>query len=257
MWRIQEQEGVIFIDQVDLSTRNLCSAYSYLLSIVGNVFVWHGKGSTALERETVSSHAREVFGSSVRVSEQDEGAEDKSFWTFLDKSGGYASAWHLRYRNVLPDLSAAPRLFHVSGSAVREHEGAFTASDVSQDDIAVLVLPAEVYLLVGQDARSRRREIAMGLSCAEHLGKAIATRRLSTLPSLPVHALIYPTLEPRDLVASLRYWEGNSARATAQRVNVVSLATAKKELLNTSGKWRREVLQDRDYLPLGVGPGDL
>ncbi|PWN19721.1 hypothetical protein BCV69DRAFT_283827 [Microstroma glucosiphilum] len=261
MWRVQEQDGVIFIDQVDLSTSNLCSAYSYLLSIVGNLFVWYGKGSTALEREIVSAHAREIFGPSSRISEQEEGAEDKSFWNFLSKSEGYAQAWHFRHRNVLPELSAAPRLFHVSDNDVREHEGAFTAIDVAHEGIAVLVLPAEVYLLVGKDARSRRREIALGLSCAEHLGKAVVARRLPDLPSLPVHALIYPTLEPRDLVASLRYWEegraGNPSATTARRINIVSLATAKKELLNSSGKWRRETVRDRDYLPLGVGPGDL
>lgn len=50
----------IFVDEVTVEPASVCSAFSYVLSVLDNVVVWHGKGSSAIERQAALSYARDV-----------------------------------------------------------------------------------------------------------------------------------------------------------------------------------------------------
>lgn len=60
------------------NTANLCSAYSIVVSILNDVFVWHGRGSSEPERAAMVSYARELASPDAEISEYEEGAENVS-----------------------------------------------------------------------------------------------------------------------------------------------------------------------------------
>jgi hypothetical protein len=59
---------------------NLCAGFSYILSMLGTIYVWHGKGSLKAERATASSYAQQIKGTELQVVEVRQGKEDENFW---------------------------------------------------------------------------------------------------------------------------------------------------------------------------------
>src|ERR1700730_8881048 len=90
---------------------NLCSAFSYCLTLLGTTYVWHGKGSLPGERQAALGYARSLAAESnpVELVEQ-ESDDNQMFWMMLGDAH-YASADYWRCR---PDLATAlPRIWHV------------------------------------------------------------------------------------------------------------------------------------------------
>lgn len=95
---------------------NLCSAFSYCLTLLGTCYVWHGKGSLPGERQAALGYAQflAVESSPVELVEQDSD-DNEMFWMMLGNDG-YARADYWRWR---PDLATdLPRIWRVDSSSV-------------------------------------------------------------------------------------------------------------------------------------------
>jgi hypothetical protein len=129
MHLIRLHNDAIFIDEHDLvrcqmrllqrdpaeslqNIRSLCSAFSYCLSILDSVYVWHGCGSRKREREAALIYAQNLAGDMKSVTELVEGVsdDDEKFWMMLGEPE-YANAdyWKWRVDVSSPD----PRIWRV------------------------------------------------------------------------------------------------------------------------------------------------
>jgi hypothetical protein len=77
--------------------RNLCSAYSYVISVMGVIYVWHGRGSRPNETSHATSYASLLSNDSTNIIELKEGQEDPMFWACLgDDAWASADYWNER-----------------------------------------------------------------------------------------------------------------------------------------------------------------
>jgi hypothetical protein len=110
--------GYVFIRWADMSSKdvsNLCSAFSYCLTLLGTYYVWHGKGSLPGERQAALGYALSLAAESspVELIEQ-ESDDDEMFWMMLGNAD-YAKAEYWKWR---PDLATAlPRIWRVDASS--------------------------------------------------------------------------------------------------------------------------------------------
>lgn len=77
---------------------NLCSAFSYCLTILDTLYVWYGCGSTPAERKAALLYGQ-ALGNGASVVELTEGEndDDEMFWMILG-SDEYAKAHYWRWR---------------------------------------------------------------------------------------------------------------------------------------------------------------
>lgn len=94
------------ISSTQQSIRNLCSGYSYCISILDNIYVWHGCGSVAAERAAALRYAQGMAAKGTSVKELVEGqndGDDEMFWMVVGDSESYAKADYWRWRSsVVP-----------------------------------------------------------------------------------------------------------------------------------------------------------
>lgn len=153
--------GQIAFDEVDYSTRSLCSAFPYIISApVGKLYLWKGSGSGADELGCARLIGMDL-GITGEIVEVDEGREPDSFWESLpggklaDAAGAGIQHWHLKpssekYVTRLfsvdlapprPKSSASSFMWGRRGSAPQEESSALNAqiqeiSPFMQKDIA-------------------------------------------------------------------------------------------------------------------------
>lgn len=94
--------GQITFDEVDLSTRSLCSGYPYIISATfGKLYLWKGRGSTADELGCARLIGMDL-GLTGEIEEVIEGEEPSSFFEAFPDSAGvrttYPSADHWRLK---------------------------------------------------------------------------------------------------------------------------------------------------------------
>jgi hypothetical protein len=115
----------VFTSWADMPSKNvsnLCSAFSYCLTLLGTCYVWYGKGSLPGERQAALGYALSlgVESSPVELIEQ-ESDDNEMFWMMLGNDD-YARADYWKWR---PDLATAlPRIWRVDSSSapyVRKH----------------------------------------------------------------------------------------------------------------------------------------
>lgn len=95
---------------------NLCSAFSYCLTLLGTSYVWYGKGSLPKERQAALEYAQSLTtkeSSLVELIEQ-ESDDNEFFWMMLGDAG-YASADYWKWRPQL--ATTLPRIWRVDASA--------------------------------------------------------------------------------------------------------------------------------------------
>jgi hypothetical protein len=97
---------------------NLCSAYSYCLTILDTVYVWYGKGSTTPERIEALEYAKNLAGEGSVV-ELREGIDDddEMFWMILGNDD-YANADHWRWRSSLSGTE--PKLWRYTEGSTQQ-----------------------------------------------------------------------------------------------------------------------------------------
>lgn len=84
------------------SIKNLCSAFSYCVTILDSVYVWYGRGSTSQERQAALQYAESMANGFVPPTELHEGENDNDemFWLILGDDGS-AKADYWRWRKDL------------------------------------------------------------------------------------------------------------------------------------------------------------
>ncbi|KAI5123911.1 hypothetical protein M0805_005727 [Coniferiporia weirii] len=202
MHRVRSWAGLLLIDEVDMNIRNLCSGFSYCISVLDTLWVWYGCGSALAERSAALRYAQTLVSPSEKdIVEVEEGQEDEMFWMFLGDEG-YAHADYWKWRKG--EKGADPRVWRVdcmrSGSEVKELETPPSVAEV-RSAVLVLHLAYEIFVLVGSSAREQRRDIKLGLTLAQELSSHTA-RSKPLRP--PVHVLLFPSHIPLDLRAAVR-----------------------------------------------------
>ncbi|KAK0454925.1 hypothetical protein EV421DRAFT_1699786 [Armillaria borealis] len=239
-------DGII-IDELDLSIRNLCSGFSYCVSVLGTIYVWHGCGSLAKERQAAMRYAK-TLGSNVVELSNGEGDDDDMFWMILGEDD-YAQADYWKWRSSASHID--PRIWHVN--ATRREDAVSRISSFTQQSptTSVFVVDCvwELFVLVGQDARTQRQNIRLAISVAQSLAELVADDR----PYQPtVHVLILPSQIPLDLRLHIRdldeaiFNENN----VPDHMNLLSVDEALEHLQTKS--WQKVALSNTTMLPLGI-----
>ncbi|KAI0958231.1 hypothetical protein AcV7_004104 [Taiwanofungus camphoratus] len=203
MHLVRSINGVTFIDELELSIRNLCSGFSYCLSLLDTFYVWHGCGSTVEERRAAREYAQALSSQASSLIELVEGEtdNDEMFWMILG-DGEYANADYWKWRSTAPTL--CPRLWsvnvHMGHEAVLRVQ-CFADQPAINDSVYVIDCIWEYYVLVGGEARGNRQDIRLALSTASEMSRKTS----SSKPFSPtVHVLILPSQIPTDLRLNFR-----------------------------------------------------
>ncbi|KAF8070560.1 hypothetical protein FPV67DRAFT_1027864 [Lyophyllum atratum] len=202
MHLVRSVGGMILVDEKDLLVRNLCSAYSYCVSILGSVYVWYGRGSVPLERKAALEYGRSLTSTAPPIELTENGGDDdEMFWMILGDEE-YANADYWRWRRSSP--IADPRIWRVKadlgvdGVTIVD----FISNETSfHDSVYIIDCIWEFYVMVGSSARAHRQDIELALHVASDLSSRVSVAR----PYPPtIHTLIFPSQLPRDLRLALR-----------------------------------------------------
>ena len=237
-------------------TSNLCSADSFVVSILSSYIIWHGRGASPEVRAAARRFAQALqteAGSSKAdaISEEEEGHEEGVFWDLFDQSEAYASSWYhslsgerapirlhdVRLERGAPSLVPAIEPDHLSlVDLMRDNQ-------VSLLDLA----QKELFVIVGRKARTEKTKIALGCLIAEQIANAAPQHRPA------VHVLVMPSKIPREVRAAARLWS-DAAQDSVTKMNLLTCRAALEDLKQSS--WPRWRLWDPDFLPIGVGEED-
>ncbi|KAG6845915.1 hypothetical protein H0H87_000721 [Tephrocybe sp. NHM501043] len=197
MHLVRSLGGVIFIDEKDLSINNLCSGYSYCVTILDSVYVWYGRGSTPLERKAALEYGHCLASAIPPIELTENGSkEDEMFWMILGDNE-YANADYWKWRT---SSNIDPRAWRVKAGSdvdcVRVMPGREGSIIVDifirfQQDCVW-----EFYVVIGSKGRALKDDIELALGVAMELSGRVSSAR----PYPPtVHTLILPSQIPRDL----------------------------------------------------------
>ncbi|KAH9924883.1 uncharacterized protein B0H18DRAFT_908993 [Fomitopsis serialis] len=256
MHLVRSLNGVTFIDEVDIGIRNLCSAFSYCLSLLGSLYVWHGCGSADAERAAACEYARALASSAsvIELVEGESDADDEMFWLILG-DGEYAKADYWKWKASSP--SVHPRIWSVDatkGDDAIQPVPAFADHPEFHHLVHLVDCVWEFFVVVGSEARGKRRDIKLALAVATKLSDITASSR----PFTPtVHALILPSQLPTDLRLHFRDLDEAAVNAghIPEHMNLLAAGDAEEHLKTTT--WERAITKDPSMLPLGVHVSDL
>ncbi|THG99521.1 hypothetical protein EW026_g2852 [Hermanssonia centrifuga] len=243
--------GVTYIDELDLSIKNLCSGFSYCISLLQTFYVWHGRGATDVERHAALKYAQSLAPSASDIIELVEGEsdEDEMFWLILGE-GEYAKADYWRWKATSDHWQA--RIWMVNGDqadSVLLPLASISNAVSPHSHIFILDCVWEYFVLVGSEARGKRKDIRIALNVASETATKIASSR----PYSPtVHVLILPSQLPADLRLAFRDFDETQLNQglTPDHLNLLPVSLAKDHLQQTL--WQRDLLTDSTILPLGL-----
>ncbi|KAG1900621.1 uncharacterized protein F5891DRAFT_951765 [Suillus fuscotomentosus] len=243
----------IYIDELDLSIRNLCSGYSYCVSILDQIYVWHGCGSTPKERNAARDYAQvsAAKGTSIKeLREGDNDVDDEMFWMVLGDSGDYAKADYWRFRNA--SAPSDPRCWivdaTVEGDPIRA-VALISAETILQQSVYIIDCSLEFFVLVGKHARSKRSDISLAIQTVMAMAKKVAISK----PFYPtIHVLVIPTQLPLDMRHAFRDLDESQVNGgfVPDHMNILSTTEAIEHLRTSS--WEKAALRDQNMLPLGL-----
>ncbi|KAL6308234.1 hypothetical protein BKA93DRAFT_766050 [Sparassis latifolia] len=246
----------IYIDELEFGIRNLCSGFSYCLSLLDTFYVWYGFGSVESERRAALEYAQSLASQSSNLMELTEGESDNDemFWMILGE-GEYAKADYWKWRPSAPAIY--PRLWAVdagNGSGAICAISSFCYEVVVHDSVFIVDCVWELYVLVGSEARGKRQDIRLALSTAQ----AMSTKIASSRPFAPtVHVIILPTQIPTDLRLNFRDLDEMELNCgiIPDHMNIITAKEAEEHLARTV--WERTAVQDPAMLPLGVHSSNM
>ncbi|KAG8213638.1 hypothetical protein J3R82DRAFT_10327 [Butyriboletus roseoflavus] len=146
---VRSNAGHILIDEIDLDIRNLCSGYSYCISILDTIYVWHGCGSVAAERTAGLRYAQVMAAKGTSVKELMEGendGDDEMFWMVVGDSESYAKADYWRWRSSVVPSDPCCWLVDIANSEAPAMAPLVAASKPFSPTVHVLVLPTQLPL---------------------------------------------------------------------------------------------------------------
>ncbi|KAJ3934002.1 MAG: hypothetical protein NXY57DRAFT_1047546 [Lentinula lateritia] len=189
----RSRRGVIFIDELDLTIRNLCSGFSYCLTVLETIYVWYGRGSVASERKAALAYGRSLGENIVELQEgQDDG--DEMFWMILGEEA-FANANYWQWRPSAADIN--PRVLEVSEQTVKPVDFLQNISTM----VHLVDCVWEYFIIVGSEARTQRQNIRIALYVASELVRRVGWQR-PYIP--PIHVVILPSQIPLDFKIHLR-----------------------------------------------------
>ncbi|KAJ6500014.1 hypothetical protein C8R47DRAFT_1110051 [Mycena vitilis] len=246
---VRSMDGLIFIDQVDIDIKNICSGFSYCVSILNTLFIWHGCGSTSVQRDAALDYGRSLTSNpeDMVVLVENENDDDEMFWMVLGDEAEYAKADYWKWRS---SISVSPRIWSVDAGRknILSLVQSFRQEHSPSTSVYIMDCVFEFFVLVPADARGKRRDIRLALSVAMDA----ATRLAPARPYTPtVHALILPSQLPVDLRIQFRDLEDVFLNeASAEHMNILSSRDAETHLQTWS--WTKSQLKDKTMLPLGL-----
>ncbi|KAM0790677.1 hypothetical protein ACM66B_004536 [Microbotryomycetes sp. NB124-2] len=221
LYTVQARQGVVFVEERDLSSRNLCSGFCAVFSIVGEVYAWYGAGSSDAERQAALEFA-ESIADGRQVSELKEGSEVAYFWHGLDGLE-YANAPYWKHRAW---TSLEPLLLEFDqAKTIGKDDFDVSLSVVSLIDGGI----GDHWVLVPDEAKQKKVEIALALEAAEQLTDKWRERGL--MQKNVIKVLQLPSLVPRDLTHYARGLRIAQSNETPRQVRMIDFARAKEELL--------------------------
>ncbi|CAK5281754.1 unnamed protein product [Mycena citricolor] len=242
----------IFIDQVDIDIRNICSGFSYCVSILETVYVWHGRGSTPPERTAAEAYGKTLTadGAEILILEEEQSDDDDMFWMALGEDRLYAQADYWRWKPTV--AGSDPRIWTIDAEAESPITPVASLFD-NQSSVYLVDCLFEFYILVSRDARAKRQDIRLALSVASDAAKNVAADR----PYAPtIHVLVLPSQLPLDLRVQFRDLDAFSdSTEGVDHMNLLTVEEANSHLQTTS--WPKIQLQDISMLPLGVSPSHI
>lgn len=247
---VRSTHDVAFIDQVDIDIKNVCSGFSYCVSILDTLFVWHGCGSPSTERAAALEYGKTLTSSpeDIVVLIENESDDDEMFWMVLGDEAEYAKAYYWKWR---PSIKSTPRIWGVEAARkdILSPVQSFHAEESPHTSVYIMDCVFEFFVLIPSGARGKRRDISLALSMATDA----ATRLASARPYTPtVHVLILPSQLPVDLRVQFRGLEDvflNDADVP-EHMNILPWKDALLHLKTSS--WNRSQLRDKSMLPLGL-----
>jgi hypothetical protein len=125
MHSIKSYNGFIFIEEHDLNIANLCSGFSFCLTILDILYVWYGCGSRQPERAAALKYAQHLAAKGSTVVEMVEGEtdNDEMFWTMLG-SDDYAKADYWKWRRTTPNFD--PRAWQIDAAKGKNAVGSMS-----------------------------------------------------------------------------------------------------------------------------------
>ncbi|CUA66742.1 Nascent polypeptide-associated complex subunit alpha, muscle-specific form [Rhizoctonia solani] len=245
-----------FTDEVDFHVSNLCSAYSYCVTALDAVYIWHGRGTTQLEREAAAAYGRLITGPEKEIEEFDEGKEDPMFFMLLGDHA-WANADYWKYRAPLGKVAYRPRMFLIDARNKKQPVSCHIPSvnKIAPDTIFVLDGMLEMIVMVGPEARGRRTDILL----AVHIAISVATSVEAKRPFVPpVHLVVLPSKLPLEVKAGFfRFVSEELVNPTGvpSHMHLLTLSEASEQL--SALTLPRSKLQDPSFLPLGIHPSVL
>ncbi|BFZ62061.1 hypothetical protein YB2330_003140 [Saitoella coloradoensis] len=248
--------GGVACEQVDLHGSQLSSGYAFVVSVIGQVFVWHGAGAHLDEVNAARKIAQEAAQDNTFI-EVREGTEPD---VFLDALGGEAKYASASFWAKKPDHeNYMVRLYTIELGNANEIFP-FDQSDLRPDNVHVIDGFFEMYVIVGRDARGKHEDIQLACDFAKDYTKHAF--KADGRPFMPVTTVLYPPSSvPRELRINIRGWEDETSplvfpgqayslqRKTSLRMRILPLDSAVATL-------KRETFPIKelkgDDLPLGV-----
>ncbi|KAF8756941.1 hypothetical protein RHS01_03776 [Rhizoctonia solani] len=245
-----------FTDEVDFHVSNLCSAYSYCVTVLDAVYVWYGRGATQPEREAAAAYGRMIAGPEKEIEEYEEGKEDPMFFVLLGDDA-WANADYWKYRAPLGKVAYRPRMFLVDARDKKQPVSCHipSASKISPDAVFVLDNTFEMIVVVGPEARARRTDILLAVHIAISIATSVETKR-PFVP--PVHLIVLPSQLPLEVkVGFFRFVSDELVNPAGVylHMHLLTLSEASEQLSATT--WPMSKLQDPTFLPLGIHPNLL
>ncbi|KAF7315553.1 hypothetical protein MIND_00070600 [Mycena indigotica] len=248
MHAIRKLHGVVYIDQVELDVKNVCSGFSYCVSILDTVYVWHGRGSPVEERGAAVEYGKTLTNNpeAVVILTEGENDDDEMFWMALGEEAEYANADYWRWR---PQNDFSPRIWSIDTNRKQTVLPLTTFTQDSSPESSIFVMDCvfELFVFVPSLARGKRQDIRLALSIAADASKLLASSR----PFTPtVHVVVLPSKIPVDLRVQFRDLEDVfSSDQSVDHMEILTFEEAATRLQTDS--WTKAELEG-DLLPLGL-----
>ncbi|MBW0488340.1 hypothetical protein O181_028055 [Austropuccinia psidii MF-1] len=222
------KNSLVVIEESNLGSEllkvGLCAGYCGLLKLHEKgqkklrLFLWKGSQSNQLEagecKWLIKQIRNESAGYQMDIKEVDENFESNEF---LSLCGQTARSYHWRYKAKIPMVP----LMTNSGGELLDR--------ISKLEISIIHTGLEIFVIVPPDQRTERDLIEASMKAAESLSliKTQGVRKLS------VNCLIFPSVIPIDLLASIRFSHDliklNDGFGKVEKMHLISLAEIKED----------------------------
>ncbi|KAA1472849.1 hypothetical protein DENSPDRAFT_778865 [Dentipellis sp. KUC8613] len=254
MHLVRAMDDVVIIDEHNFVLSSLCSGFSYVLIILGTVYVWEGRGSIQKEKEAALAYAKVLGGDNCQSVQLREGQNDTDdILRIMLGDSHYAQADYWKWRPVTENKTT--RLWRIDADQgdLATPLSTFLEEPDAQASVYVVDCVWELFVVVGEAARSSRRSIWIALAIALEISKFSAPAR----PFSPnVHVLVLPSQIPADLRLHRRDIDEAvlNNHTIPDHMNILSSREALEHLQRAT--WPLSAFKDPNMLPLGLHPSD-